>query len=175
MHTYASEDGYNAATIELAISSRITDNFRTNLRLKYGYMYVPEHANLYQHNFSGSLDLNYFFRSFSVNAYAKTQERMLDQTSLAFIRTPASYGLSIRYSGKSWMAEAGTENPFTKHARYKEHADYGVYKYNQIQTSRINQQTGYVKVAYTFDFGRKTSRDKNDVDRSINSAIMKVN
>ena len=175
VHTYASADGYNAATIELAISSRITDNFRTNLRLKYGYMYVPEHANLYQHNFSGSLDLNYFFRSFSVNAYAKTQERMLDQTSLAFIRTPASYGLSIRYSGKNWMAEAGTENPFTKHARYKEHADYGVYKYNQIQTSRINQQTGYVKVAYTFDFGRKTSRDKNDVDRKINSAIMKVN
>ena len=174
VHTYASEDGYNAANVELAISSRITDNFRTSLRLKYGYMYVPGHTKLHRHNCSGSLDMNYFFRSFSVNLYAKTQERMLDQTSLAFIQTPASYGLSVRYSGKNWIVEAGTENPFTKHARYKEHADYGVYKYNQVQTSRINQQTGYVKVAYTFDFGRKTSRDKNDVDRSINSAIMKV-
>ena len=50
-----------------------------------------------------------------------------------------------------------------------------LYQYNQVQTSRIYQRTGYVKLAYTFDFGRKTSRDKNDVDRSINSAIMKAN
>ena len=30
-------------------------------------------------------------------------------------------------------------------------------------------------MAYTFDFGKKTTRDANDVDRSINSAILKVN
>ena len=36
------------------------------------------------------------------------------------------------------------------------------------------KQTVYVKLAYTFDFGKKTSRDSNDVDRGINSAILKV-
>lgn len=53
------------------------------------------------------------------------------------------------------MAEVGTESPFTRHARYREYVDYGVYQYNQIRTSRIYQQTGYVKVAYTFDFGKR--------------------
>lgn len=72
------------------------------------------------------------------------------------------------------MAEAGTENPFTRHAHYRESADYGVYRYNQVRTSRIYQQTGYVKLAYTFDFGKKTSREANNVDRSINSAILKA-
>ena len=90
-------------------------------------------------------------------------------------KSPATYGASVSWSHKGWYIEAGTENPFTRHSRYREHADYGVYQYNQVQTSRIYQRTGYVKLAYTFDFGRKTSRDKNDVDRSINSAIMKVN
>ena len=115
----------------------------------------------------------YFWKDFSVNIYGKASNYQLNY-NLSYIREPITYGASVSWSHKGWYLEAGTENPFTKHARYKEHADYGVYKYNQVQTSRINQQTGYVKVAYTFDFGRKTSRDKNDVDRNINSAIMKV-
>jgi len=45
---------------------------------------------------------------------------------------------------------------------------------SQIRTSRIYQQTAYVKLAYTFDFGKKTSREFNSVDRSINSAILKA-
>lgn len=73
------------------------------------------------------------------------------------------------------MTEIGTENPFTKHQHYREYANYGIYKYNQLETSRIYQQTAYIKMAYTFDFGKKTTRDANDVDRSINSAILKVN
>lgn len=90
------------------------------------------------------------------------------------MKSPASYGLSVRYSSKNWMAEVGTNNPFTKHLYYREYADYGVYRYNQEQTSRIYQQTAYIKLAYTFDFGKKTSRENNNVDRSINSAILKA-
>lgn len=49
-----------------------------------------------------------------------------------------------------------------------------LYQYEQSRTSRIYQQTAYVKLAYTFDFGKKTSREFNSVDRSINSAILKA-
>ena len=72
------------------------------------------------------------------------------------------------------MAEVGTENPFTKHQHYRGYADYGVYQYNQVRTSRIYQQTGYVKLAYTFDFGKKISREGRNVDTTINSAILKA-
>lgn len=72
------------------------------------------------------------------------------------------------------MAEIGMENLFTNHAHYQEYADYEVYKYNQILTSRIYQQTGYIKLAYTFDFGKKTSQESNNVDKSIKSAILKT-
>ncbi len=122
----------------------------------------------------GSLDVNYYWKDFSVGLYADASTSRLEKT-LSFVKSPATYGASVSWSHKGWYIEAGTENPFTRHSRYREHADYGVYQYNQVQTSRIYQRTGYVKLAYTFDFGRKTSRDKNDVDRSINSAIMKVN
>lgn len=172
--SYASDHSFNTANIEIAISSRISKNLQTNIGLKYGYMYVPGCSGLSQKNLSASFDVSFFIRSFSVNGHAKTTERLLDERTQVFRKLPASYGLSVRYSGKNWMAEAGTENPFTKHIHYREYADYEVYRYSQKQASRIYQQTAYVKLAYTFDFGKKTSHDSNDVDRSINSAILKA-
>ena len=172
--SYASDNSFSTTNVEIAISSRFSENFRTNVNLKYNYMNVPEVSGLHKNNFFASLDVNYFIKAFAINAYAKTTERKLDQSTLIYTKTPASYGLSVRYSGKNWMAEVGTENPFTKHQHYREYADYGVYRYNQVQTSRIYQQTAYIKLAYTFDFGKKTSRESNSVDRSINSAILKA-
>lgn len=172
--SYASNNSFSTTNVEIAISSRFSENFRTNVNLKYNYMNVPEVSGLHENNFFASLDVNYFIKAFAINAYAKTTERKLDQSTLIYTKTPAIYGLSVRYSGKNWMAEVGAENPFTKHQHYREYANYGVYRYNQVQTSRIYQQTAYVKLAYTFDFGKKTSRENKDVDRSINSAILKA-
>ena len=158
----------------LALSYKFSDHLRAKFTGQYLNVHVTE-PSMNQNGFLGVLDVNYFLKDFAFNLYGRTASKRLDMYSLVTVKKPASYGASVSWSHKGWYLEAGTENPFTKHARYKEHADYGVYKYHQVQTSRINQQTGYVKVAYTFDFGRKTSKDKNDVDRNINSAIMKVN
>lgn len=49
-----------------------------------------------------------------------------------------------------------------------------VYNFTNSNYSRTFQQTGYVKLTYTFDFGRKTSRAQGGVNTNINSAIMKV-
>lgn len=172
--SYQSDDSYHKLRLEGLCSYRISDNLRANTTLRYEHMNVPQHAQLKEDNFFASIDLNCFIGPFTVNAYAKTTERKLDQTTLAFVKNPASYGLSVRYNGKNWMAEAGAENPFTKHLHYREYADYGIYQYSQTRTSRIYQQTGYIKLAYTFNFGKKVSKDSNYIDRSINSAILKA-
>lgn len=172
--SYRSNSSFHTIKSELLSSYRISANLQTQATLRYEHMNVPNHANWKENNFFASLDVNYFIGSFAINAYAKTTERKLDHTSLVYMKTPASYGLSVRYSGKSWMAEVGTENPFTKHQHYREYADYGVYQYNQVHTSRIYQQTGYIKLAYTFDFGKKISKEGRSVDTSINSGILKA-
>jgi hypothetical protein len=172
--SFRSDGSFDSANSDISVSCRISESLRTNLVLKYSYLYVPGKSGLSQNNVGASLDVNYFLKSFVINLYAKSPEKVLERNTLAFMKTPAVYGLSVRYNNKKWMAEAGTENPFTKQALYKEYADYGVYKYSQSQTSRIYQQTGYIKLAYTFDFGKKTSREGKNIDRSINSGILKV-
>ena len=173
--SYRSDGNIYGLGIILNISYHVTDNLRTKLAFKYLNVQTRKNYNINLDSYSAILDINYFLKDFSINLFGKIPTKKIETTNLIVTKSPATYGASVSWSHKGWYIEAGTENPFTRHSRYREHADYGVYQYNQVQTSRIYQRTGYVKLAYTFDFGRKTSRDKNDVDRSINSAIMKVN
>ena len=173
--SYRSDGNIYGLGIILNISYHVTDNLRTKLAFKYLNVQTRKNYNINLDSYSAILDINYFLKDFSINLFGKIPTEKIETSTLIVSKSPATYGASVSWSHKGWYIEAGTENPFTRHSRYREHADYGVYQYNQVQTSRIYQRTGYVKLAYTFDFGRKTSRDKNDVDRSINSAIMKVN
>ena len=173
--SYRSDGNIYGLGIILNISYHVTDNLRTKLAFKYLNVQTRKNYNINLDSYSAILDINYFLKDFSINLFGKIPTEKIETTTLIVTKSPATYGASVSWSHKGWYIEAGTEPPFTRHSRYREHADYGVYQYNQVQTSRIYQRTGYVKLAYTFDFGRKTSRDKNDVDRSINSAIMKVN
>ena len=173
--SFASADDFNAVNAELAVSSRFSDRLRTSLKLKYACMYVPGVSELERQNFSCSFDVNYFIGKFAVNAFVKSPEKLLNQSTLAFVRTPASYGISLRYSGKNWMAEVGVDNPFSRNLRYRESARYGVYSYNLEQKDRISQQSAYVKMAWTLNFGKKTKYEADEVDRRINSAILKIN
>ena len=173
--SYRSDGSFNRFNADMSVSCRISDHIRTRLGLEYHDMYTDiEQLHLSRKNFAASADVNYFIQSFAINAYFKTPKKMLDQSRLVFMETPMIYGLSVRYSNRNLMAEAGTENPFTRQAQYREYADYNIYRYDQTQTSRIYQQTAYLKLAYTFDFGRKTSRDRSEVDKTIKSAILKA-
>ncbi len=171
--SYRSDANVHGLISQLNLAYRFSDNLRAKLSGSYVYMTLPD-LSLTNNCYMGSFDVNYYWKDFSASLYADASTSRLEKT-LAFVKNPVTYGASVSWSHKGWYIEAGTENPFTKHSHYRKYADYGVYRYNQVQTSRIYQQTGYVKLAYTFDFGRKTSRDKDKVDRSINSAIMKVN
>lgn len=172
--SYQSNTTYDKWKLELIASCRISDRLRINSTLKYEKFKIAGGSKLSTNNFMASLQANYFIKSFTLSAWGKSTEKTLDNRKLAVLKSPALYGFSLRYNKADWMAEVGTESPFTRHARYREYVDYGVYQYNQIRTSRIYQQTGYVKVAYTFDFGKKTAKERRNVNLSIDSAILKA-
>ncbi len=173
--SYRSDGSFNRFNADMSVSCRISDHIRAHLGLEYHDMYTDiEQLHLSQKNIAVSADVNYFIKSFAINTYLKIPKKILDQSRLVFMETPMTYGLSVRYSNRNLLVEAGTENPFTKQAQYKEYADYNIYQYNQTQTSRIYQQTAYLKLAYTFDFGRKTSHEQSEVDKTIKSAILKA-
>lgn len=175
VNTFRSDATYRKWKAELSASCRISDNLRANGKLRYEKFEYPSIPGLDTDNFFASLDVDYYFKSFTLRGWVKSTERTLDNSSLAITKSPCTYGFSLRYNASNWMAEVGTANPFNAHSHYREYLYTDAYQYNQVRTGRIYQQTGYVRVAYTFDFGKKTSKERNKVDRSINSAILKAN
>lgn len=173
IQTNRSDATINAVGVNLSLGWKVSDSFR--LKADGWWMYVkivgyPRIVNTW----NGRLQADYYWKDFAFSAYGQTRTEKM-QINLVYTTTPVSYGLFAAWSHGSWHIEAGTENPFTKRRDFKYSLITDVYDYQRTATCRTNQQTGYIKVAYTFDFGRKTSRDSRDVNTNINSAILKAN
>lgn len=122
---------------------------------------------------SGLMQMDYYLNNFSCSLYGKTSSKSFG-SDLVHRYEPAKYGVTARWTSGNWLVEAGAESPFTRHRRWEQSVALDTYRYTNNMTGRIYQQTGFVKVIYTHDFGKKTSRDDNNVNRSINSAILKA-
>ena len=173
INSFRSNDDAHTLSIRLGATYRFSDKLRAKVSTQYMFQKATGESQITDNSFSGKLDLNYFWKDFSLNLYGSAETSQANIWTFIHKRVPMTYGAVLSWSHKGWYTEIGTNNPFTKHSHYKEYVNLDIYQYNQVQTSRINQQTGYIKVAYTLDFGRKTTREKNDVDRKINSAIIK--
>ena len=158
-------------------SVSFTYKIRPNLHVKlsgfYRYNKFSGKTKEERNEWGGSADVNYYWRDFAFNVHGKSTGRTLENHP-AFINTPATYGAFARWNHNNWMIEAGTDNTFSKHNRNVMYMRVGAYRFHNTSYSDTYQQTGYVKVAYTFDFGKKTSKEKRKINTTVNSAIMKV-
>lgn len=173
VNSFRSGDNAHALSARLGATYRFSDKLRAKLSADYVFQKLTGEVHLTDNSLSGKLDVNYFWKDFTLNIYGSVETSRMSIWTFVHEKKPARYGASVSWSRKNWYAESGIDNPFN-HCSYREYVNLDVYRYNQLQKSRLNQSIGYVKISYTFDFGRKTSREKEEVSRSINSAIMKV-
>ncbi len=130
-------------------------------------------SNLSQNNLKGRLDINYLLDDFIFNGFLKSPAQRLE---IGLINSYQSldYGFSIGWNHESWSIEAGVNNPFTKNRELREEINFPAYSSVNTQYSRNNQQYGYLKLFYTFGFGKKVSKTKESVDTKIGSGVIKI-
>ena len=157
----------------LDLSWKATDALRFKLGGRWQYSKITGQDSQDQNNVYGRLTVNYYWKDFSLNVYGKTQTRLLSGDGV-YEWQDGNYGASVSWYHGGWALEAGTNNPFYTHARTRSFLRSDVYRYDREVYSRLNQPTGYVKIAYTFDFGKKTSKDYRNVNTTIDSAILKA-
>lgn len=176
INSYQDGNGYQDFKIYLSSTWKTSDNFNVKLDSYFSRQTINKNFSFIATGFIAALSMNYFWKDFAFNAYGVLPYYAMDSFySLGHKKIHGEYGLSASWSKKNWRIEVGTNSPFTKKNKIKMWLETDVYRFNAIRTGRINQQTGFVKVAYTFDFGRKTTREKNNINKVINSAIMKAN
>ncbi|WP_321332743.1 TonB-dependent receptor [uncultured Bacteroides sp.] len=172
IRSYESEGKRRMFTSQLSGAWKVTDNLR--IKLVGNWLYIKPKATPEKLRcFSGNMQVDYYWNDFSCGVFAKSRTKSLNY-NLMYVTGPAQYGGYISWNHNNWHIESGSMNPFTEHNKRESVMDRGVYSYKNVATSKLYRQSGYVKVTYTFDFGKKTHRENNDVDTNINSTILKA-
>ena len=173
INSFRSDANWHNLAAMLAITWKVNDNLRIKADGTWTRTMLTGAVSEVCNNLRASIQASYYWKDFAINVFGETPQKVVDMSSI-YTRQYGKYGASISWNHGNWGAEAGVDSPFTKHNRIRTNLNTPVYNFTNSNYSRTFQQTGYVKLTYTFDFGRKTSRAQGGVNTNINSAIMKV-
>lgn len=172
VRSYSSNRKHRVLSTQLFGAWKITDNLRVRLNGGWQYIHCPFTAEKLK-SVWGNMQADYYWKDFACGIYAKSKTRWLN-FNLMRITLPAQCGGYLSWNPKNWRIEAGVVNPFSKGARQESVMNREIYSYQNKVATQLDRPSGYFKLAYTFDFGKKTTREDSRVDKSMNSAIMKV-
>lgn len=173
VETYRTEDNFHQFRLGTDLSWKVTDALRLKFCGRWQYGMISGNDDVSVNTFFGRCNASYYWKEFSFNVFGSTKSKDLAADRIA-TTTDGSYGMYITWNHGNLSAEIGANNLFLDNPKITKRIATDIYSYERTVCERINQQTAYVKVAYTLDFGKKTHKDWNDVNRTINSAILKA-
>ncbi|MBP3850632.1 MAG: hypothetical protein J6E43_07425 [Prevotella sp.] len=98
----------------------------------------------------------------------------LDIREPCLIRRRPVYELLVSWNHKDWAVEAVVRNPFSRYDKQHITMDYGCYRRNTWNYSESDGCNLNLKLTYSFGYGKKQERGNTEIDKRINSAIMRA-
>lgn len=129
-----------------------------------------EHRNLSA--FSGTAMINYYVRDFSFGASIASPARDLIDSQISR-KTFWRYQLSEMWNHGNWAIEANANNLFMMKNHIVDELSASYYSFKQIDQSRSYNQYANLKIVYSFDYGKKTSKSPDYKHQNSESAILK--
>ena len=129
-----------------------------------------EHRNLSA--FSGTAMINYYVRDFSFGASIASPARDLIDSQISR-KTFWRYQLSGMWNHGNWAIEANANNLFMMNNNIVDELSASYYSFKQIDQSRSYNQYANLKIVYSFDYGKKTSKSPDYKHQNSESAILK--
>lgn len=158
-----------------SLSATWTPSSKFNLTCSGGWLYnrYTGGVRLTSACWFADARMSWYLGAFALSAYMATPQKMAGYNR-TITRTVWDYGISGSWSKGAFRLEGGFSNPFYRHPRYRSWTDTPQYRSESVQYSPVNRQSAYLKASYTFDFGKKTRHDSSNVDKSINSGILRA-
>ena len=141
--------------------------------IRYNHAEVKTTWSKHNNNLTGNLGLNMFMGDFALKPYLHFGKKSLDEAALVISKTPIDYGMSCSYSRGNLYVELQAVSPFKKQEK-RYWLDLPIYSYSKSIKDQMASQYASIKVAYSFDFGRKTQKVEKDVNKNINSSLLRV-
>lgn len=129
-----------------------------------------EHRNLSA--FSGTAMINYYVRDFSFSASIASPSRDLIDSQINR-KTFWRYQLSAMWNHGNRAIEANANNLFMMKNHIVDELSASYYSFKQIDQSCSYNQYANLKIVYSFDYGKKTSKSPDYKHQNSESAILK--
>ena len=129
-----------------------------------------EHRNLSA--ILGTAMINYYVQDFSFGASLKTPSRDLIDSQI-HRKTFWQYQLSAMWNHRNWAIEANANNLFMMKNHIVDELSAQCYSFKQINQSRSFNQYATLKIVYSFDYGKKTTKTPDYQHQNSESAILK--
>lgn len=129
-----------------------------------------EHRNLSA--FSGTAMINYYVRDFSFGASIASPSRDLIDSQISR-KTFWRYQLSAMWNHGNWAIKANANNLFMMKNNIVDELSASYYSFKQIDQNRSYNQYANLKIVYSFDYGKKTSKSPDYKHQNSESAILK--
>lgn len=173
--SYSSDAGFLLSNLMTEITWKITNNLNVKAKGQWVHSKISKLTKKHHSAWLGGVIMDYYLKDWKFNVFANLPYKIVDTSLLRKeFEYKTNYGASIGWNRGGWTAEIGTNNPLSKKWSVITVLKTDIYSYKQNYHDESLQQTGYLKLSYTFDFGKKTDRDKNDTNTTINSAILKA-
>ena len=173
IHTYTSD--CNFYWLEHGIYNTIymmDKSLQLKTGITFNQTFVTHECAAHNNWFYADVNLSYMTGDFSFGTRYTSKKRYLSNgTPYGFHEINQDYGLWATYSHNGFYAEAGVRRPFnSKYTR--SWYDFGTYSFTEKDYSDAVGPFAYLKLSYTFDFGRKVTKNDVDIDRTTNSGML---
>ena len=120
----------------------------------------------------GSAMVNYYIQDFSFSVSLATPSRDLINSQISR-KTYWQYQLSAMWKYGNWAIEANANNLFMMKNNIVDELSTPYYSFKQINQSSSYNQYATLKIVYSFDYGKKTSKTPDYEHKNSESAILK--
>ena len=173
INSFRSDGNYHNVKSALSVTYNASPSFQIGMNLFYRFYKITGKVKASENEWMGRININYYRKNLLFNVYGESAPKTVSMEP-AYTRGLASYGIAVSWNHNNWNIETGIANMFNKHKSKTEYLDADVYQFHRVYSSKRDQCSGYLKIAYTFDFGKKVSRSNEKIDIDINSAILKA-
>ena len=129
--------------------------------------------NMQRNVFRLRTSLAYLLGDWMFSLLYQTPRTDLDIREPFLIRMQPIYEMAINWNHKAWAVEFALCNVFSRYAKQRITMDYGHYnrdswRYNEPDGCVIN-----LKITYSIGYGKTKQRGEMELNKNINSAIIK--
>ena len=171
--TFRDDCIYHRPSADMSITYKPSSTLNMKLSGQWVKHFVrggAEHRNLSA--FSGTAMINYYVRDFSFGASIASPARDLIDSQISR-KTFWRYHLSAMWNHGNWAIEANANNLFMMKNNIVDELSASYYSFKQIDQSRSYNQYANLKIFYSFDYGKKTSKSPDYKHQNSESAILK--